>query len=138
MKIDDLELAYEAADFDGGSGEVRIYVSKTTGEIVWDAEEFSGEPCPVEDIEDNDDYVLVPNKYDLDMGNRLVWRFVDLEIPGLYEKVREIFRRKGAYSRFKQFLEYNGILQKWFDFESAELRKALIEWCEDNKIKMDA
>ena len=137
MNIDELEFAYEAVNFDGSSGEMRIYVSKTTGEIVWASEEITGEKCPVEDIEDNVDYIPIPNKYDLDVGQRLVWRFVDMHIPGLYDKVREIFSRKGAYSRYKQFLEYNGILEKWYDFENTQLREALSEWCEQNEIKLD-
>ena len=47
-----------------------------------------------------------------------------------------IFRRAGAYSRFKYFLEERGLLQQWYDYENAVQREALQEWCEENGIKL--
>jgi len=58
-KLDELELAFCFAE---PSGEYGIYISKLTGEIVHDAEMITGEPCPVEDIEWNDDYLPLPDK----------------------------------------------------------------------------
>jgi hypothetical protein len=71
-----------------------VYVCKETGEIVYDAESLTGELCPVEDIEFDDRYVGIPDKRDLDLGTRLVWRFVEREIPGLEPNVRGMFSRR--------------------------------------------
>ena len=136
-KIDDLEMAIEAESA-SGFGEIRAYISKITGEVVMDAEEVSGEKCPMEDIEFHGDYIRVPSKRDLDLGQRLVWKFVEREIPGLYDRVREIFSRRGAYRRYKDFLEYNGILETWYNFESDEMRGAVLDWCDEHQIPIRA
>lgn len=130
-KLDDLEMAFA---FSGSAEDCPTYISKLDGRLVHDAEPITGEPCPVEDIEYNDDYLAIPDKYDLDLGTRLVWRFVEREIPGLEPKVREIFSRKGAYRRWKDFLDRNDLLEKWHQFEDEATRQALLDWCEANEV----
>lgn len=130
-KFDDLEMAFCFSD---EFGESRAYVSKLNGEIVYDDEMISGEPCPVEDIEFNDDYLPLPDQRELDLGTRLVWRFVRQEIPGLEPKVREMFSRRGAYRRWKDFLDRNDLLDQWHGFEDEATRQALLKWCFENKI----
>lgn len=136
-KLDELEWAYELQPDSDFGEDTHSYISKLTGEIVHDAEALTGEPCPVEDIEGDPDYIHLPDKFDLDLGNRLVWRFVDIEIPGLEQKVREIFSRKGAYRRWKDFLDRNYLLDKWHTFENESTREALLEWCKVHEIAID-
>ncbi len=47
-----------------------------------------------------------------------------------------MFRKKGAYGRFKHFLESNDMLQTWYDFENEQEEKALREWCKENGIEV--
>jgi hypothetical protein len=136
-KLDELEWAYELQPDPNFGEEMHTYISKLTGELVHDAEAVTGEPCPVEDIEFDDNYLHLPDKFDLDLGQRLVWRFVEIEIPGLEQKVREIFSRKGAYRRWKDFLDRNDLLDKWHTFENASTREALADWCKANEIPID-
>ncbi len=133
-KLDELEMALA---FSNPVEDDRTYISRLDGRLVHDAESLTGEPCPVEDIEDNDDFLPLPDKYDLDLGTRLVWRFVELKIPGLEAKVREIFARKGAYRRWKDFLGRNELLDQWYEFENEATRKALLDWCRANKIPIE-
>jgi hypothetical protein len=90
-----------------------------------------------EDIYENDDYIEIPHKNDLGLGQHLVWHFVEKEIPGLVDKVRSFFSRKGAYSKYKAFLEEIGLLDKWYEFEDARAKEALLQWCKDNGIEID-
>ena len=136
-KLDELELAFEMQSCSEFGQEVHCYVSKKTGDTVHDDEELSGEPCPVEDIDCHPDYVHLPDKYDLDLGQRLVWRFVGIEIPGLEPKVRDIFSRRGAYRRWKDFLDYNDLLDKWYTFENESTREALLDWCKANEVPIE-
>ncbi len=66
---------------------------------------------------------------DLDLGKRLALSFVAEELPGSYDEAREIFGRKGAYSRFKHLLQATGTLGKWYDFEARATETALRDWC---------
>ena len=58
------------------------------------------------------DYQAVPHRRDLDLGRRVALAFVAEELPDSLNKARDIFSRKGAYSRFKQLLRETGTLDK--------------------------
>jgi hypothetical protein len=52
------------------------------------------------------------------------------------DHVQQIFSYRGAYRRFKDFLEHRELLQDGFDFESQREEEALREWALDNKIEL--
>ncbi len=136
MKVNfqDIELA-----FDYVSSAQRLmnnaYISKETGQIYYHSEMYDAEELP-EDIDETEKYIEIPHKNDLDLGQHLVWQFVDTEIPGLADKISGFFSRKGAYSRYKSFLEEIGLLEKWYKFEETKTKETLQEWCEENGIKL--
>ena len=90
-----------------------------------------------EDIDD-EKCVEIPHKNDLDLGRNLVFEFVSQQMPEDQEKIYEIFRRKGAYSRYKYFLEKKGLLEKWYEFENKKTKEALLAWCTENDIKINS
>jgi hypothetical protein len=51
-----------------------------------------------------DDYIAVPHKNELGLGRRLVFDFVDQELPRDADAVSDFFRRRGAYARLKALL----------------------------------
>jgi hypothetical protein len=57
-------------------------------------------------------------------------------MPQHDERVASIFSRKGAYARFKDFLDSEGALDKWRAYEEEATERALREWCEDNDIEL--
>lgn len=113
------------------------YICRSTGELHWLANgidpEEEGTP---EDIEESDDYLSVPDKRDLDLGNRLVFRFAEAHMPDDCGDVRDIFRRRGAYRRFRHLLEAKGLLDRWYQFEDKATDRALRDWCEANDVTL--
>ena len=91
-----------------------------------------------DDIDDATIYVSVPHKNDLNLGKRLVFGFVSEFLPDDFDQVSNIFRRKGAYSRFKQLLDRRGRLDDWYSVENEREKRVLLEWCKDNDIKIDS
>jgi len=71
---------------------------------------------------------------DMYLGKNLVMRFVIEFMPDDIYRVENIFKRKGAYSRFKSLLEKEGLLKEWHDYEDKWRVIALKGWCFDNKI----
>jgi hypothetical protein len=134
VDYDDLEEAFEFASF-SGIVEHYAYISLDTGEIHCFSEDYRDESVP-DDIEDSDRYLALPDKIDLELGQRLIFDFVDQEMPDFYEEVHGIFHRKGAYSRWKGLLEHEGMLEKWYKFEAEAREKALREWCAENGIEV--
>ncbi len=88
-----------------------------------------------EDI-DGDRYVEVPSKRDLDLGRDLVFRFVKEAMPDDLDLVYDFFSHRGAYGNFRDFLDRRSMVDQWHKFEDAATRKALLEWSEDNNIKV--
>jgi hypothetical protein len=135
IKFEDIEEAYNFVSSCQPFMHFAI-ISKSTGKTYYRSEMYDDYDEMPEDIEENDDYVVIPHKNDLDLGKRLVFAFVNNEIPELYDKVQSIFSRKGAYGRYKELLSEIDLLDKWYEFENSETKKALYEWCEDNKLKI--
>ena len=108
---------------------------KETGKIFYESEYGNEEEIP-EEIYFQEDCIKIPHKNDLELGQNLVFDFVEQYLPGDFERVRQIFHRKGAYGRYKDFLESRGYLQKWYDFENTRQTVTLREWCEDNEITL--
>ena len=56
-------------------------------------------------------------------GCRIPWR------------AKAFFGSRGAYARFKQLLESEGVLEKWSKFEADSVEQALRDWCAENDIQ---
>jgi hypothetical protein len=112
-------------------------VNRETGEVYWrydsDPELF---PEP-EDIDDDEKYFQLPSPRDLDLGKPLVMRFADERLSRHYDEIVAMFRRKGGYRRFKDFLIRIGALESWFDFEREAQEKALRAWCALHGIEVE-
>lgn len=89
-----------------------------------------------EDIDDEEKYLAIPDKRELDLGRPLVFDFARQVLPGDFDEVRQIFRRKGAYAHFKHLLAQRRVLEEWYDFERKATERALREWCELNSIEL--
>lgn len=78
----------------------------------------------------------MPDKRDLDLGKKLVLDFVFSHIPDENEFVESVFRKRGAYARYKDLLVRKGLLEIWYEFENNAQKKALREWCKDKGIEL--
>lgn len=134
VKLLDLMNAYDFADFNGG-GDSEAYYGLKTGEFYYVSDYADGEEVP-DDLADSPDYIAVPDRRDLDLGRRLALSFVAEELPADLEEAHDMFRRKGAYRRFRNLVERRHVLEKWYAFEQAAIEQALRAWCADNGLKL--
>jgi hypothetical protein len=131
----DILLSFE---FVGNSvGEHQAMLCRRTGKIYWrsefsDLDEFNDE-LP-DDIEDEANYVAIPDKRELDLGKPLVLDFAREFLPDDFDEVRWMFSKRGAYKNFRALLIRRNVLDRWYDFESKATERALREWCELNSI----
>lgn len=136
MKInfDDIENAYLFISMSDMSDNSAI-LNRETGEIYYISELGDSDELP-DDVDDPDKYIDIPDKYALDLGKRLVFQFVEGNIPEELARVEKYFRQRGAYSKYKSLLEQKGLLDQWHKFEDDKRKEALIEWCKDNGIEI--
>ena len=135
IPYDEIASAFEFVS-SAAPAEHNAYISLDTGQIHWVSELLSVDEEIPADLDTSDRYICVPHKNDLDLGRKLVLRFVEREMPEAHDQVRAIFQRKGAYSRFKDLLESKRQLEKWYRFEAEAHDKALREWCAENGIQI--
>jgi hypothetical protein len=127
VKFQDLEAALEWAS-SGAPFENIALINRENGEIFFKSMGGYSEENLPDDIDDGNLYVAIPHKNDLDLGRELVFDFIESESPTNIGIVAAYFSRRGAYSKFKAFLERHSLLDKWYEFESEASRKALLRW----------
>lgn len=130
VKYDDLEYGFIIANADGFDSVA--YLDKQTGKVYTYAEGADNFEELPEDVENEERYLCIPEKKDFDLGIGLVMKFVSEHLPESEDKVSQMFNRRGAYSRYKSYLEHIGMLDKWHEFEDHATDQALREWCADN------
>jgi hypothetical protein len=111
---------------------------RRTGKIYWrseasDLEELNDAP---DDVEDDENYVAIPDQRELDLGKPLVLDFARAFLPDDVDEVRSIFSKRGAYQKFRALLTRRNALARWHDFESKATEQALRQWCALNSIEV--
>jgi hypothetical protein len=122
----DLTLAFEFVSA-GNTGEHQAFLCKQTGKLYWQSDSSD----ELDELPDD-----IPDKRELDLGKPLVFDFVGQFLPDDFDEVQRIFRRRGAYARFKDLLARRDTLDQWYDFESKAEESALRRWCDRNSIEV--
>ncbi|WP_036301381.1 UPF0158 family protein [Methylotenera sp. L2L1] len=120
----------------GSPSQHHAYISKDTGAIYWTSSVLELDEEVPEDLETSLNYMEVPHKNELKLGQSLALSFIDQTLPDEYNFVASLFRKRGAYRRFKDMLQYQGLLEKWYAFEEQASDDALLAWCQENEIKL--
>lgn len=139
VKFDELESAYEFVSASGGFGSNEAFLCRRSGTIYWRSDPLvTGieEELP-DDIEDDEKYIAIPDKRELDLGKPLVLDFAREFLPDDYGDVHYIFSKRGAYGKFKALLVQRGALDRWYKFESEATKRALRDWCKVNEIEVE-
>ncbi|MGO8914427.1 MAG: hypothetical protein ACLQJR_00800 [Stellaceae bacterium] len=131
----DLELAFFYVS-SGGIGENQGVLDRQSGKIYCRSEIAGDLEEEWPDDVDDEKYIEIPHKTELNLGKALVFDFVREFMPADYDEVRRIFSRRGAYGRFKAFLARRRALDRWYDFSANAEEAALRAWCADNAIEL--
>jgi hypothetical protein len=134
VSFSDLQLAFEFVS-SGGMGENEAYLDRQSGKIYWHSEFGENDEELPDDI-DNEKYIAIPDRRELDLGKPLVLEFAREFLSDKYDEVRHIFNRRGAYRRYKDLLVRRGALERWYDFSNKAEEAALREWCAENGIEL--
>jgi len=134
----DLELAFEFVS-SSGVGMNEAFLCRRTGKIYWRSDSLDMEDMDEEipdDIEDEEKYIAIPGKRDLDLGKPLVLDFAREFLPNDFDEVRYMFSNRGAYKNFRALVTRRNVLDRWYEFESKATERALREWCELNSVEL--
>jgi len=136
MKYSDIEHAFLFVSM-ASPEEHYAYINKETGETYYVSESGDSDELP-DDWEENEKFITIPHKNDLNLGRDLVFDFISSNLPDEFEQARRIFSRRGAYARFKDLLESKGQLEVWYEFEQKATEVTLRDWCKENDISLES
>lgn len=127
IDLDEIEILIQAVSGDLASDATAV-LDRETGQtwLLSDYADEDGEPPEGWDTDDR--YLTLPTQRELDLGSHTARRFVDAHLPEHHDTFREIFSRKGAFGRWKHWLERNGHLDAWYAFETEAERAAIRAW----------
>jgi hypothetical protein len=132
----DLLHAFEFVSL-GQPSEHEAVLCRKTGKFLWHSEFGDNFDEWPDDVDDEEKYLSIPHKKELDLGKPLVLEFARQFLPDEFNEVRRIFDKRGAYARFKDLLQRKKALDRWYDFEAKATEAALKEWCEFNEITIE-
>ena len=135
MKYEDIEYLFNYVGM-GRRFEHSAYLNRRTGEWVVVSDPGDSDELP-DDFDESDDYLKIPHWNDLDLGENLVFEFIEQRLPSARDLVHDFFRRSGAYGRFRVLLEKNDLLDDWNEFQMGRSRVAILEWCAENNIEVE-
>src|SRR5882724_10317369 len=122
MPVDFQEIlaAFEFVGMGGGLGDHQAVLCRRTGKIYCrsefsDLDELNDE-LP-DDVEDDENYVAIPDKRELGLSKPLALDFAREFLPNDFDEVRYIFSKRGAYPKFRAVLARRNALDRWYDFE---------------------
>ena len=136
VSFDDILEAFEFVNF-GGPSEHQVFLCRQTAKLYWHSEfgdEFDELP---DDVEDSEKYVALPDKRELGLGKPLALDFAREFLPEDFYEVRDIFSKRGAYTKFKNLLVRRHLLDQWHDFERRAEEAALRAWCDEHSIEVE-
>jgi hypothetical protein len=136
VSFQEIRDAFEFVSAGRGLGEHRAFLCKQSGKIYWHSDWSELDDELPDDIEDDEKYLEIPDKQELDLGKPLALDFARQIQPEDLDEVWQMFRRRGAYAGFKRLLARRDVLEQWYDFEEKATVRALREWCELNSIAL--
>ena len=86
VSFSDLQLAFEFVS-GGGMGENEAYLDRQSGKIYWHSEFGENDEELPDDI-DNEKYIAIPDRRELDLGKPLILEFACEFLPDDYDEVQ--------------------------------------------------
>jgi hypothetical protein len=131
----DLRMAFDFANF-SPLGVHQAILCRQSGKIYLHSEDSDELDELPDDVDDEEKYLQIPDKRELNLGKALALEFISEILPNDLDRVEQMFGRKGAYARFKDLLIRKNALDRWYEFQAEAEEAALRAWCESNSIEI--
>jgi Uncharacterised protein family (UPF0158) len=86
------------------------------------------------EVINSDDYLPLPNKFEIQEYHIMKEFCHTIEDDKIRGNLLDKIRGRGAFSRFKNAIQMNGIEEEWYRFRQEKLEKIAIDWLEANQI----
>ena len=105
-------------------------------EDSWNWDDEDKEMAELIDMEWNR-FVRLPGKYEIH-EYKMMEEFIDeVENVKIQSELYHAIQGRGAFRRFKDKIRYQGIEQKWYDFQNNAYREFAMRWCKENNLRVE-
>ena len=133
--------------------ESQVFLNRKTGEVVLltdedlqaaeDGEDPEGYPewqrdeiRKAKEVADSEDYLALPNKFDLDEYRTMQDFCYSIADAKVREDLCRAIQGSGAFRRFKERIHRHGVQQQWYAYRDQALKEEIEGWCEANGIAL--
>ncbi|NLC66161.1 MAG: hypothetical protein GX752_04380 [Clostridium sp.] len=88
----------------------------------------------VEEVLYGDDWISLPSKLEIHEYNIMEKFCFSLDDEDISNAMCNLIKGKGAFRRFKDYIQKYNIEDDWYNFRNKILEEMAIEWCEENNI----
>ena len=137
-----IKLSTIADAFEECSDEWNQFLNIKTGEVVnipedpWMIDEMECREL-IEEVEDSDDYLILPNQYELREYPIMQEFAYDYPNETMSEKMTAALHRTKPYRHFKDLINSLGIAESYYDFRHKVYLEKAKEWCEYHCLKYE-
>ena len=133
--LGEIEILIQAAS-SGNDPDATAILDRETGRTWLLSDYVDDGQEPPEDWDTNDRYLVLPDQQELDLGSNTARRFVEAHLPEHRDTFRDFFSRKGAFRRWRQWLEQNHHLEAWYAFEAKDHQVAIRAWLAEQGVEV--
>ena len=139
VSLSDLEDAFDFVS-NGILLENQAWLCKKTGKFFFSSSEVLDEDeensIGLPKDADLKQFISIPNKKELNLGKNLVMDFAHEFCNEELHLIQRMFSGKGAYSKFKSYLENKDKLDEWYQYEADAQKSAYEDWCKGYDIQL--
>lgn len=113
------------------------YYNKKTGEFVAlpDCDRNEEDEMLAEKIEMSDNYIRLPNQYEIDEFSIMVDFAESLDDEEATYKLSKALNGRKPFRHFKDEIFYLGIREEYFAFQKSKYLQIAENWCKENNIE---
>lgn len=130
-----------AGELDAISGQIAAFINRRTGELytmITDEFMIDDEDDEArkkrEEIEDSDDWVALPSKWDLNEYRIMEDFAAGLKNKRLQADLLDTIGGRGTFRRFKNMIDRAGLLDDWYKFKHEAFREFAADFLKSEEI----
>ncbi|MYL50557.1 hypothetical protein GLV98_13750 [Halobacillus litoralis] len=85
-------------------------------------------------VHNEERFVKLPSKWDINDYEIMEDYSYSIEDEQVRKQVLNAIRGRGAFRRFREHVEYHGLLNDWYKYKTDRYVEIAREWCEENDI----
>jgi hypothetical protein len=130
-----LKLREIVENIEMSSGGRDVFYNKLTGEFYWQSDDSEDDE---RDLDEEEGWIMLPNQYDANEYRMMSDFAYTIKNSRKREQLEIALSGKGAFRRFKDTVNREGIAEAWYAFRDKRYLEFARDWCDGEEIPYDS